>query len=131
MEEKIAKWTSGLLGGSYIVFALIFLSFMAVPKLLSGEILDDPFFLKALVIAVMYIISIYLVATLPGKTKRRRVVSWCISIGFHSSLLIYLGVFNEWGTTIFIIGMVETIILLLSTIGLCLLIYDSYKYENA
>lgn len=127
MEESIAKWTSRVVGGSYIVFALIVLSLMAIPKVVSGEIMDDPFLFKALIIAVMYVVSIYFVATLPGKSERRRAASWVASIVFHSGLLIYLGAFNDWGATIFIVGLVETIILILSTIGLGLLIYGNGK----
>ena len=131
VEAKIAKWASRFVGGSYVVIALIVLSVMAFPKIVNGEIMDDPFLLKALLISILYLASVLLVASLPGKSTSRRAVSWVASIIFHSGLLVYLGIFNEWGSIILFIGMVETIILVLSSIGLGLLIYGHYNNESA
>ena len=131
MEERIANWISRGVGGSYIVFALIVLSAMAISKLLDGELFNDPFLIKALIIAILYVASVVIVATLPGKSVKRRAVSWVTSIVFHLGLLIYLGVFNEWGSAIFVVGIVETIILLLSLVGLGVLVYGSHKGSRA
>jgi len=108
-----------------IATALFMLLLFGLPMLIAGELdlKNDPFILKVLIIAILYIVSIGLVATLPGKSARRRAFSWCISIIFHACLLIYLGVFNEWGGTIFVIGIVETVILAFSILGLGLLVY--------
>jgi uncharacterized membrane protein len=131
MEERIANWISRGVGGSYIVFALIVLSAMAISKLIDGELLNDPFLLKALLIAILYVVSVVIVATLPGKSVRRRAVSWVTSIVFHLGLLIYLGVTSELGSAIFAVGIVETIILLLSSVGLGVLVYDHHKASCA
>ncbi|MCG8053268.1 MAG: hypothetical protein JAZ15_18890 [Candidatus Thiodiazotropha endolucinida] len=127
MEEKLAKLSAGIAGGSIIVTGLGLIVLFGVPHLFSGDVAIKLFVLKALVIASVYIYSLYLVATIPGKPVQRRALSWGFSILFHSCLLIYLGVYNDWGNIIFFIGMVETAILLFSLIGMGLLIYGHYN----
>lgn len=75
--------------------------------------------------------SLYLVSTLPGKSIKRRAYSWGFSILFHTCLLIYLGVFNNWGTLIFVIGLAETTILIFSVIGMGILLYGYFKKSAA
>ena len=118
LEEKIASWIATLIGGSYILFILILLSVFAISKVLSGEILNDPFLLKAILIAPLYVLSIVLVATLPGKPIKRRTASWIFSSAFHLGLILYLAIFHDWGTLIFVVGIVELIITVLSLIAL-------------
>ena len=126
MEEKLAKLSAGIVGGSFIATGLVFILLVGVPQLFTGDIASNSFFLKAIFIATVYIYSIFLVATLPGKPVKRRAYSWGFSILFHFSLLTYLGVFN-WGSMIFFIGIVETAILIFSVFGMGLLVYGHKK----
>ncbi|WP_299178786.1 hypothetical protein [uncultured Neptuniibacter sp.] len=130
MEAQIARWISHIVGGSYIVMALVVLVFISLPEILSGEILSNPFLLKAVGIAFVYILSIYLVATLPKKSVKRRACSWLFSIFFHGALLLYLGVWATWGVSILLAGFAESIILVLSVIGLSILVRSSLKHES-
>ena len=102
-----------------------------LPMLISGKIdvSKDPFILKVLALAITYFLSIYLVFTLPGKTTKRRVFSWAQSILFHSSLLVYLAFFSNWGVAIFLIGFIEILVLLLSATGLMYLAYEHAKND--
>ncbi|MCG8084067.1 MAG: hypothetical protein JAZ13_00005 [Candidatus Thiodiazotropha taylori] len=123
MEEKLAKLSAGIVGGSIIATGLGLILLVGIPHLISGDVEIKIFVLKALFIATIYIYSLYLVATLPGKPVKRRAFSWGFSILSHSCLLLFLGVFNDWGNVVFMVGIVETAILLFSVFGMGLLIY--------
>ena len=132
MEEKLAKWSTSLIGGSMIATGLGMLVIFGLPMFIAGEIdlANDPFMLKVFIIGILYILSIYLVASIPGKPVKRRAISWSVSILFHAWLLVYLGIFNDWGSLIFLIGFVESFILICSVAGLGLLFYG-YRSNNA
>ena len=95
MEEKLAKLSAGIVGGSFIATGLVLILLIGIPQLFSSGITNNTLFVKALIIATFYIYSIYLVATLPGKPIKRRAYSWGFSIIFHASLLTYLSVINN------------------------------------
>jgi hypothetical protein len=131
MEEKLAKLSSGIVGGSFIVIGLVFVLLYGIPHLFTSGVTNNLFVVKAIVISIVYIYSVYLVATLPGKSIKRRAYSWSFSIIFHLCLLVYLGVFNNWGNTIIFIGMAETAILVFSILGVGVLVYGQYKKSDA
>lgn len=131
MEEKLAKLSAGIVGGSFIGIGLLFIFLYGLPHLFSSGIANNLFVLKALVISIIYIYSVYLISTLPGKSVKRRAYSWIFSIIFHLGLLVYLGVINNWGNVIIFIGMAETAILIFSVLGIGVLVYGQYKKSDA
>ena len=128
MEEKIAKWITKFVGGSYIVLVLIGALVWLVFALSNGntEILYSPTTIKFTLIGALYILSLILVGTLSGKSASRRVLSWLFSVIFHAGLLLYLGIVLGAGGVAFIFGMAETIILVLSFGGLSLCVKNIY-----
>ena len=131
MEEKLAKWGSSIVGGSILLPVLLVLVTFSVPKIITGEIMDDTFLQKSILIAVLYSISVYLLATLKGKVLKRRLLSWLYSVLFHASLLVYLGVFNKFGIAVLALGVVEVVVLGLSILGLFVLILGARKSGSA
>jgi hypothetical protein len=133
MEEKLAKFASSIVGGSTILAGIILLLIFGAPMLINGELnmQKDAFILKIFLVASLYLVSIVLLATLPGKTVKRRSLSWGFSIIFHTGLLFYLGVTNQLGGIVFLLAIVETTILFLSVCGLSSLAYDHYKSKQA
>ena len=102
--------------GSYTIFSF----FVAILVILKEgtNIIHDSFMLNILIISTFYLISIYLVATISGKSPQRRLLSWLYSVLFHLSLLLYLAFLTELGIAALVVGIVETLILVLSVIGL-------------
>jgi hypothetical protein len=131
MEEKLAKWGASIVGGSILLPILLVLVTFSVPKIISGEIINDTFLQKSILIAVLYSISVFLLATLQGKNLNRRLISWLYSVLFHASLLVYLGVFNNLGISVLALGVVEVVVLALSILGLTALILGARKIRGA
>jgi hypothetical protein len=129
MEEKLAKFSARMISGSFIVIGMVFLLMFAIPMLISGELElgEEPFIIKMLIVASLYLVSTVLLATLPRKSFERRSFSWGFSIIFHVGFLYYLGVENQIGGAVFVIGIAETTILTLSIWGFSLMAYDYHK----
>ena len=126
MEQRVAKWITHIVGGSYIAAAMLFALIWLVVALANGdfEVLLSATTFKWFFWGVLYIFSIYLVYSLKDKDIRRRLVSWLFSVFFHLSLLSYVAIALEAGVAAFIVGIPETIIVLLSTIGLALCVWS-------
>ncbi len=123
-EEKIAKFTTSILGGSAVLTVLFMIGIFGLPVVLSDsfEFSESPFAQKVVIISILYLASIFLLSTLPGKEVKRRVISWVYSALFHAGLLIYFAIFANFGSTVFILGFVELTIFVSSLWGLFLLI---------
>ncbi|MEP0176286.1 MAG: hypothetical protein ABJD02_02055 [Paraglaciecola sp.] len=93
------------------------------------DILYSPTTAKFTVAGVLYIFSLYLVGTLSGKPLRRRILSWAFSVAFHAGLLLYIGIVLDAGGVAMIFGMAETIILILSVVGLLLCVQSIYRQK--
>lgn len=118
MEEiKLSKWTLKIAMGSYLAFGLVVVLGYALSNL-SQEFTLSPFVLKSILIAVLYSLSIYLVATLPNKNIRRRLWSWGYSVVFHVWLLIYMYFATDLGGAVFALLIPELIITLFVILGL-------------
>ncbi len=120
MEDRISKYVMSLLSGSYIVIVGGVLFLYVLIGAFSGDIdlAENTFALKFVVIGGLYISSVVLLATLAGKSNVRRLFSWIYSVIFHSGLLIYLGIAEEFGSFVFIAGLAESVVLILSLVGL-------------
>ena len=131
MEEKIAKWVTKFVGGSYIVIVLIGALIWLLFALSNGntEILYSPTTIKFTLTGILYIVSLILVGTLSGKSAGRRVISWLFSVIFHAGLLLYIGIVLGAGGVAFIFGMAESIILVLSFWGLSLCVKNVYRVK--
>lgn len=131
MEERLANWITRLVGGSYVLLAIFAALVILAIDLSRGDydILYSPTTAKFTVVGVLYIVSLYFVATLVGKSIKRRIYSWLFSVVFHAGLLVYIGIALELGGVAMIVGMPETVILLLSSVGLILSV-RSINQEN-
>lgn len=120
MEVKLAKIATAIVSGSYLAAGLLILLLFGLSAIALGriEVVTNPFMAKVFFISGLYIVSVVLLATLPGKSVKRRAISWVYSIVFHSGFILYLAVFYEFGAVTLIFGIVETTILILSLLGL-------------
>lgn len=126
MEEKISKIATRIVGGSYLAAGLLIVLLFGIASIASRDfdVVKSPFMIKAFVISTLYILSVVLLVTLPGKDVIRRSISWGFSICFHAGFLVYLAVFNDFGSVAFLLGLVESLILSLSIVGLGVLVYN-------
>jgi len=124
-EERLARAAASIVGGSYLAIGLLMLVAYALSLVASGEMyrLANAFMLKVLLTAILYAASVTLLATLPGKSARRRLASWLYSAVFHAGLLLYVGVLGNFGSGMLLLCAAEVITLALSVAGLGLLIY--------
>ena len=67
---------------------------------------------------VTYVVSIYALATLSGKSRRRRLASWGFSTAFHAAMILYFALALDWGTAAVIFLAPETATALVSAAGL-------------
>lgn len=133
MEEKIAKTALSIIGSSYLIaILLLILLLFSGTSIASGDFssLINPFMLKAYLIAVLYVSSIIVLATLSGKSTNRRLASWLYSIVFHAGLLFYLGLATKLGFAILIIGFIEVIVTILSIAGLFVVLINNKAKES-
>ncbi len=132
MEEKLARVSLNIIGGSYLVAILLLILLFSGSLIASGDFssLINPFMQKVYLIALLYILSITLLATLSGKSTYRRSISWIYSILFHAGLLLYLGFATKFNSGILVIGFVEVIVLILSIAGLILLVINTKVKED-
>lgn len=64
-----------------------------------------------------YVVSVYALATLPGKSRRRRLASWAFSAAFHATVVTYVAVGLRWGFEAAIIVLMPEVATLLLSIG--------------
>ena len=128
MEERISKFAAALFGGSLIIAVMFLIVMVAFFALVSGNYdqLRSPVLVQSFVIAVFYILAVYLVASLPGKKIERRLASWVFSILFHVVLLVYLSIQFDLGMGVMVVGFIETAIIALSIAGLGSLLNEHY-----
>lgn len=132
MEQRVARWITHIVGGSYIVAAMLIALIWFIVSIANGDfdILLSTTTLKVIFWGLLYIFSIYLVYSLKGKNIKRRLASWSFSVLFHVSLLLYVEIVFDAGVAAFIIGIPETIIIFLSSIGLASCIWSHYQHHN-
>ena len=129
MEDRISNWITRVVGGSYIVLVIFGALALLIMDVARGDydILYSPTTAKFTITGVLYILSLYLVGTLPGKGNSRRIYSWVFSIAFHAGLLLYIAIALEAGSVAIILGFPETIILILSILGLSLSVRSNFR----
>ncbi|TAA48295.1 hypothetical protein [Corallincola spongiicola] len=116
-EEKLSGWIVRATCGSYLAFGLLVVVIYTVVTI--GESRSfSPFAVKALVISLLYIVSVYLVATLPSKSVKRRLWSWGYSAAFHTSLLVYFSLAANLGAFVLLLLLAEVVIASLVLLGL-------------
>ena len=120
MEYRIANWITTVVTGSYIAGVMVLALIWLVVAIGSRDfdILLSSTTHKWFFWGGLYVFSLYLIGTLRDKSMRRRILSWAFSIAFHLSLLIYVAVALNAGLATFVIGIPESIIVLLSCTGL-------------
>lgn len=89
-ENRLSMLTVSAAGAS-IVFALLGLLMIFGISSAGGEhdIISSPLFWKGTALFGAYAGALYAVATLPGKSRRRRLVSWAFSAAFHAAVVAY------------------------------------------
>lgn len=132
MEEKLAKIAVAAIGGSFLVAVIGLILIYGLTIIMSGEVelSDIPLMLKIIIPSALYVYSIYLLGTLPGKSRKQRSFAWVFSIAFHSGLLMYLGVVKGFCGAVFILGLAETIVLVLSLLGISVLLFNFNKSKR-
>ena len=127
MEYRIANWITTVVTGSYIAGIMFLALIWLVVAIVSGdfEILLSSTTHKWFFWGGLYIFSLYLIGTLKEKKFRRRIISWGFSILFHLALLTYVALELKAGIAAFVVGIPESIIAVLSCIGLVFCIRSS------
>lgn len=122
MEYRIANLITGVVTASYLCMFILLglIGFFVTIGSGNFKILLKSTTYIWFLWGTLYVLSLYLVGTLKEKSTRRRVISWSFSIVFHVSLLLYLAVALNAGFAVFVIGIPECIITILSCIGLVL-----------
>ena len=122
MEEKIADRIGDVVTGSYIFPVLSIGIIIGASFVMNGRSSDLLTSTAAIWSSIffLYVLSLYLIITIPGKTRRRRLISWTTSAIFHFSLLLYLAIYLGAGWAALIFGIPEAIISALSIIGFAL-----------
>jgi hypothetical protein len=131
MEQRIANWITYVVGGSCIATVMVIALIFFLVEIVNGNfsaVIDATTF-KWLFWGLLYFVSIYLVSSLQGKSARRRLASWLFSVIFHLSLLSYVAIALEAGTAAFVIGIPETVVALLSSIGAALCIGSNRRSQ--
>jgi len=119
-EKRLAMIATSATGGS-MMFAILglFVLFGAV-FIAAGEYdwLASGFVWWGVAWFVTYVVSIYALATLSGKSRRRRLASWGFSTAFHAAMILYFALALDWGTAAVIFLAPETATALVSAAGL-------------
>lgn len=99
MNEKRLSLFTVSVGSASIVFALLGLLMIFGTVSAAGEhnLISSPLFWKGAALFGAYAVALYAVATLPGKSRRRRLVSWAFSATFHAAVVAYVAVVMAWG----------------------------------
>ena len=105
---------------SYIVVITVFAIGFLVLAISKGDfdILISPTMIKWLFWGSLYLLSIYFIYTIKDKPFKRRLATWWFSIIFHFSLMCYLAFVLKLGFAAFVVGAVESAIIVLSIAGL-------------
>ena len=119
-EKRFAMLAASAAGGSMMFTILgLFVLFSAV-FIAAGEHewFASPLVSWGVAWFVAYIASLYALATLPGKSRRRRLVSWSFSVAFHAAMVLYFAIALDWGTAALIFLAPEVAAGVLSGVGL-------------
>ena len=119
-EKRLAMFAGSATGASmmfgilglFVLFGVVFVAAGEYEWLASG------FVWWGLAWFVTYVFSLYALATLAGKSRRRRLASWGFSTAFHVAMVLYFALALDWGTAALIFLAPETATALLSVVGL-------------
>jgi len=98
--------------GLFVLFGVVFVAAGEYEWLASG------FVWWGLAWFVTYVLSLYALATLPGKSRHRRLASWDFSTAFHVAMVLYFALALDWGPAALIFLAPETATALVSVVGL-------------
>jgi len=114
MEDKLIKWIFGVAGSSYVMIVSLIIVFVLATK--DGA-LQDPFYVKALVLLCAYFFSLWLLNHAKSKVTGTRLKLWLSSLIIHLAIMSYvLYVFGD--PAAFVIMIPEVGVLLLMLVGI-------------
>ena len=114
MEDKLAKWVFVVAGSSYAVFVSLFLVFILITK--DGAF-QDPTLVKALLLLVVYIFSLWLTHFSNGKDNLSKLKIWLCSLAMHIGIMSYVVYIFE-SSAAFVVMLPEICILVLMLVGI-------------
>ena len=133
MEERISKIAVTVMGSSVIIIGLLLFGTLGFGMIVFGDTDLQQIIgtLKIVLTLCLYLASIYLLRTLPGKKIKRRFFSWAFALLFNVGLLVYVSVLFDAGLDVLIVGFAEVIISVLCSAGLFVLGYNYKRDQKA
>ena len=86
LEHKMVSWINGIVGFS--VFLFVGGAYVFIGALVEDGI--DPVFIKAAILVVLYVISLYLLSFALNRARPVKIFAWAFSMVFHAMLVVYL-----------------------------------------
>lgn len=131
-EGEIARWAGIIAGSSAMVAGLAMVAMYAAVVAWNGGVTElyTAFMLKAAIVAALYVLSLWLLATLGRKSTKRRAISWGYSFVFHVGLPVYLGISEKIGEIVLALCLPELAVSILSLVGLGFLIYGRLRPQR-
>ncbi|MFQ5990747.1 MAG: hypothetical protein ACE5K9_12615 [Candidatus Methylomirabilales bacterium] len=125
-EKRLSSLAVGFLSGSMLFAMLGLLMIFGAASVAAGDgdVISSPLFWKGTALFAAYALSLYAVASVPGKSRRRRLISWAFSVVFHGAVIAYVAVELEFGFLVALPLMAEVAAVLLSVAGLTLAVRE-------
>ena len=119
-EQRLSRWATLAAACSFLVPFLALMLMIGAASAAGGDhsIVRTYGFSMGVLAIVGYALSIYLLSSVPGKRRRRRLGSWIFSLTFHGLMLLFGATFLGLGGAVAIFMAPELMALALSIIGI-------------
>ena len=119
-EQRLSRWAVVAAAVSFILPLLGVLLMFGAATAAGGDlgVASTKGFWIGAALFVGYFVSIYLLSSLPGKGRARRLGSWTFSVAFHALVLVLGATVGGLGRVVAIFMGPEVVVVALSTVGL-------------
>ena len=119
-ESTIAPIAGSIGAGSFMVALLVLWFIVEVPAVVLGGTRPTPYFWPMVVYVAAFVLWMFLITTLSGKHRSRRLFSWSYSVLFHGLFVVLLLFLSKGEVIVLLLTAPEILVVLLSLIGLAL-----------
>ena len=119
-EKTLSALATSAISGSFAFALLAFVMILGLPAIAAWDkgIIASSWFLWGAILFASYCLSWYAVASVPGKSRARKLLSWGFAAALHAFVIAYVAIAWRWGLAVAILFMSEIAAVLLCVTGL-------------
>jgi hypothetical protein len=131
-EKTLSALASSAISGSFAFALLAFVMILGLPAIVAWDkgIVASSWFQWGAILFASYCLSLYAVASVPGKSRGRKLLSWGFAAALHAFVIAYAAIVWRGGLAVAILLLSEIAAVLLCVTGLIFALNAHGKEED-